>query len=67
VVLASWPAFAAAIAANVPFVRKGGLMRRRLALVVAVAVLFLGACDIVKPPVSTARWNQAIWNQAKWE
>lgn len=42
-------------------------MRRRLVFMVAVALLFLGACDIVKPPVSLARWDQAIWNQAKWE
>lgn len=42
-------------------------MRRRLAVVFTLALLLLGACDIVKPPVSLARWDQAIWNQAKWE
>ncbi len=42
-------------------------MRRKLALVIAVVVLFLGACGIVNPPVAIARWDQAIWNQAKWE
>lgn len=42
-------------------------MRRRLAVILVLALLSLVACRSAAPGASEALWDQAIWDQAAWK